>query len=221
MEHIEAARLFHDDLNNTIQKKMNFVQNQYDPCVYNKWDVEKNVTIRVHVDDLKISSKSKDRIDEVIDALRSIYDEITVHFGDEHDYLGMTFIYCPELKTIILMMKNYIKGVLEQFTQDDSSKVFKIVKTPASDNFFRVRKKVKETEISRHQSSQFHSTMAKLLFLAKQGRQDILLAVSLLTKRVKSPDLDDCKKILRIIGYLKETMEYDLSISCEELKTLT
>jgi hypothetical protein len=52
--------------------------------------------------------------------LRSIYDEITVHFRD--DYLGMTFIYCLELKTIILMMKNYIKGVLEQFTQDNSSK---------------------------------------------------------------------------------------------------
>jgi len=63
--------------------------------------------------------------------------------------------------------------------------------------------------------------MAKLLFLANQGRPDILLAVSFLTKRVKSPDLDDCKKILRIIGYLKETMEYDLSISCEEHKTLT
>ena len=51
--------------------------------------------IRVHVDDLKISLKSKDRINEVIDALRSVYDEISVHFGDEHDYLGMTLIYRP------------------------------------------------------------------------------------------------------------------------------
>jgi len=167
--------LFYDDLDNTIQKKMNFVQNQYDPCVYNKWDGDEKVTKRVHVDDLKISLKSKDRINEVIDALRSVYDEITVHFGDEHDYLGMTLIYCPELKSIILTMKNYIKGVLEQFAQDNSNKVIKNFKTPASDNLFRVRKKVKETEISRHQSSQFHSTLAKLLFLAKRGRPDILL----------------------------------------------
>jgi len=51
----------------------------------NKWNGDGKVTKRVHVDDLKISSRSKDRINEVIDELRSTYDEITVHFGDEHD----------------------------------------------------------------------------------------------------------------------------------------
>jgi hypothetical protein len=46
-------------------------------------------------------------------------------FGDEHDYLGMTLIYKPEQKTIILIMKNYIKGILEQFTQDNNSEMIK------------------------------------------------------------------------------------------------
>jgi hypothetical protein len=173
---------------------MNFIQNQYDPCVYNKWDGDEKVTIRVHVDDLKILSKSKDRINEVISELRKAYEEITVHFGDEYDYLGMTLIYKPEQKTIILMMKNYIKGILEQFTQDNNSEVIKNVKTPASNKLSRLKKRIKEIEITKYQSSQFHSTVAKLLFLAKRGRPDILLAVSFLTTRVKSPDLDDWKK---------------------------
>jgi len=34
--HIEAARLFYDNLNKTIQEKLNFQQNRYGPCVYNK-----------------------------------------------------------------------------------------------------------------------------------------------------------------------------------------
>jgi hypothetical protein len=34
--HIEAARLFYDELNNSLTTKMNFTQNKYDPCVYNK-----------------------------------------------------------------------------------------------------------------------------------------------------------------------------------------
>jgi len=34
--HIEAARLFYDDLNKTIQEKLNFQQNRYGPYVYNK-----------------------------------------------------------------------------------------------------------------------------------------------------------------------------------------
>ncbi len=78
--HIEVARLFYDDLDNMIQKKMNFIQNQYDPCVCNKLDGDEKVMIRVHVNDLKISSKSKDRINEVIGELRSAYEEITIHF---------------------------------------------------------------------------------------------------------------------------------------------
>jgi hypothetical protein len=219
--HIEAARLFYDDLDNTIQKKMNFIQNQYDLCVYNKWNGDDKVTIRVPVDNLKISSRSKDRIMEVIDELRNTYDEITVHFGNEHDYLGMTLIYQPQQKTITLTMKNYIKGVLEQFTQENDNEVIKNVKTPASDNLFRVRKRIEKIEITKYQSSQFHSTVAKLLFIAKRGRTNILLAVSFLTTRVKSPDLDVWKKLLRVLGCLKETLEYDLTISCKDLRTLT
>jgi hypothetical protein len=55
----------------------------------------------------------------------------------------------------------------------------------------------------------------KLLFLAKCGRPDILLAVSYLTSRVKKPDLDDWKKLMRMLGYLKETLDYDLTKSCD------
>ena len=35
-----AARLFYDDFNQTLVKKMNFVRNSYDPCVYNKLTME-------------------------------------------------------------------------------------------------------------------------------------------------------------------------------------
>jgi hypothetical protein len=75
--------------------------------------------------------------------------------------------------------------------------------------------------ISKHKSMQFHSTMAKLLFLAKRGRPDIFLAISFFTTRVKSPDEDDWKKLTRISGYLKGTIEFDLMITCEQLDELT
>ena len=63
--------------------------------------------------------------------------------------------------------------------------------------------------------------MAKLLFLAKRGRPDVLLAVSFLTTRVKGPDDDDWKKLLRVLGYLKDTKEYDVTIECSNMETLT
>jgi len=48
-----------------------------------------------------------------------------------------------------------------------------------------------------------------------------LLAVSFLITRVKRPDMDDWMKMMRVLGYLKETINFELVISCEELKNLT
>jgi hypothetical protein len=45
--HIEAAKLFYNDLNHTLIDVMRFVQNRYDPCVYNKMTSDGQVTVRV------------------------------------------------------------------------------------------------------------------------------------------------------------------------------
>jgi hypothetical protein len=66
-----------------------------------------------------------------------------------------------------------------------------------------------------------HSTVAKLLFVAKRGRPDILLAVSFLTTRVKQPDEDDWKKLCRVLNYLNTTCDYVLTLGCDRLDQLT
>jgi CBS domain containing-hemolysin-like protein len=68
---------------------MGVVRNGCDPCVYNKKTDERMVTVRTHIDDLKISSKSEGQLLKVIDDLKEIYQEITVHEDTSHDYLGM------------------------------------------------------------------------------------------------------------------------------------
>jgi hypothetical protein len=85
---------------------MNFQQNRYDPCVYNRKTKDGTVTIRVHVDDLKTSSRSKKQLECTIKRLREIYGEVTEHQGEEHDYLGMILTYQPDKKRIILNIKN-------------------------------------------------------------------------------------------------------------------
>jgi hypothetical protein len=57
--HIKAARLFYNKLDNTLQNEMGFKQNKYDPCVYNKVVNADRVTIKTHVDDLKIAAVEK------------------------------------------------------------------------------------------------------------------------------------------------------------------
>lgn len=60
------------------------------------------VMIRVHVDDLKISLRSKAQLETVVKQLKMIYGEITVHYGNENDYLGMVLSYHPDQKKILL-----------------------------------------------------------------------------------------------------------------------
>ena len=71
--HIEAARLFYDELNYSLTERMQFTQNKYDPCVYNKHTEDGLVTIKTHVDNLKVSSKTETQIQRIIEQLREIY----------------------------------------------------------------------------------------------------------------------------------------------------
>ena len=66
----------------------------------------------------------------------------------------------------------------------------------------------------------FHSIMAKLLYLSKRSRPDILTSVAFLTKRVTKPQVEDMKKLERTIQYARETKEVELTLSAEDPITM-
>jgi hypothetical protein len=51
----------------------------------------------------------------------------------------------------------------------------------------------------------FHHLIAKLLYLSKRTRPDLQTPVSFLTTQVKSPDVDDWKKLGRCSRFLCDT----------------
>ncbi len=85
--HIEVARLFYKDY--LLTEQMRFEKKKHDPCVYNMRTEEGLTTIRTHVGDLKESLKLRDQLNVVIEELKEIYQDITVHVEDKYDYLGM------------------------------------------------------------------------------------------------------------------------------------
>ena len=62
-----------------------------------------------------------------------------------------------------------------------------------------------------------HTFVAKSLFLSKRGRPDISTAIAFLTTRVKEPDVDDWKKLLQLIFYLKQTKDLVLTLEMDNL----
>ena len=73
--------------------------------------------------------------------------------------------------------------------------------TPAPDHLFKVRDNV--PKLSPDRADLFHRVTAQILFVAYRGRPDLRTATSFITKRVKSPDEDDYKKLARTIKYIR------------------
>ena len=57
------------------------------------------------------------------------------------------------------------------------------------------------------EAKNYYSVVQRLLYLGVQFRRDILLAISFLTTRVRAPDVDDKKKLDRVLKYLNETRD--------------
>ena len=60
-------------------------------------------------------------------------------------------------------------------------------------------------KLSEKDSHAFHTIVAKLLFLCKRARLDILDGMAFLTTRVREPNKYNDKKLLRILKYLSST----------------
>jgi hypothetical protein len=82
--------------------------------------------------------------------------------------------------------------------------------TPAPNHLFTVNPNCLKLPVDK--SIVFHHNVAKLLFLCKRARPDIQLPTAFLCTRVKIPDMDDYKKLARVIRYLRATRTMPLTL---------
>jgi hypothetical protein len=207
---LQAAMLFWKDLSGYLVSE-GFELNPYDNCVANKLVDGKQCTVLWHVDDLKISHVSDQVLEDLVDQLNDRYGKIaplTVTRGTIHDYLGMTLDYgVPGQVTI--RMDDYVQDLLDEAPED----MLGTAATPAGEHLFTVTEN--PTYLDDPDAELFHHLTAKLLFLCKRARPDLQTAVAFLTTRVKRPDVDDYKKLGRVIKYLRGTPDLALTLEAD------
>jgi len=191
---IQSARLWYDELTRHLLAN-GFMKCPADECVLVKHeDGKEAIIVLLYVDDILIISKErKDRL-WVKDLLEKEYEKVTVTEGDRLPYLGMIIIKTSE--GFEICMHSYVKEILKLY----GKKVRDYV-TPTKSNLFKVDGNAEPIA----EKAKFHSMVAKLLYLGKRGRPDILLPVQYLCTRVKGPTMDDVRKLERVLGYLQLT----------------
>jgi hypothetical protein len=85
-----------------------------------------------------------------------------------------------------------------------------VAATPAAKHLFKVNNN--SAPLSEDKLTTYHHFTAKSHFAAKRARPDISTAVAFLTTRVKGPNLDNWKKLVRMIQYLHGTPDLMLTL---------
>ena len=206
---VESARLWYEHLARDLHQ-LGYTVNPHDCCVFNRVEEStgKQTTLVIHVDDVMITASSEEKLSNVISEIESIYPDLSIHRGRVIEYIGMKFDFRDRGK-VKITMPGYVDEVLAEVDDLPGE-----VKTPASPDLFTVNES--SERLSSDDKERYHSLVAKLLYLAKRVRPDLLVAISFLSKRVQCPTRQDWRKLVKALKYLRGTRTYGIVLEASK-----
>jgi hypothetical protein len=206
---LKSALLWWELLSITL-KEDGFVLNPYNHCVANKIMPDGNKqTICWYVDNLKISHMRKEYVETTVDMIDTKFGKTIVTRGTKHVYLGINIK--SKDKTVELDMREQVQEAIDLIKEDCS----KAVPTPASSTVFDINEN--SERLPEQKRKILHSTTAKLLYIPKNVRPDVLLPVSFLTSRITKATKQDWSKLKRVLQYLQSAVNLTLTLSMDDL----
>ena len=203
---IESSELWYKKLTGDL-KNMGFKVNVKDPCVMNRDFNGKQLTVAIYVDDIMATCVDPDGISWLHEEMEKIYPIVSLRNGVKHSYLGQTFDFSISGK-VKVSMEGYVNDLLSVYPAGGTAA------SPANNNLFKIDEE--SAPLCEEKSSEFKTIVAKLLYLAKRVRPDILLATSFLASRTRDPREDDHKKLIRLIRYLEGTRELGIVLEANK-----
>ena len=193
---------------------LGYKSNKYDQCIANKQIKGTQCTVGYYVDDLIATHKNTRVLNELKEQLEEEYGEMTATFGDDQTYLGIDIQFKRDSKTVALSMRGYLHEAIEKFEEIERLGT-KPANTPAKRDVFEVNEKTERLDERRR--AVFHSITALLLYVAKRARLDISTAITFLCTRPSVADIDDWRKLRRLLQYIRTTIDLELIIGADAL----
>jgi len=192
----QSPRLWYLKLRSALEAT-GYTVNPEDECVFSKVVNGSNVDLCVYVDDMIMAHQDREVLLTEAKLIGSHFSGHNV-IADNEDmkYIGLS-IARNERMDVIIGMKDYTSRIIKEHGGQ------KMFSTPGEKLDFQVDNS--PLLLNKSEIDLFHSQVAKLLFLAKRTRCDILLQVSHLASKVNAPTIKNRLQLDRVFGYLKGT----------------
>ena len=198
----QAGRAWYNKLDSDI-RSLGYQSNNIELGIYTKNVNDKVSNIMIYVDDIIIMCDDLMEHERLINEFKRMYNDITISakYANEFEYLGLNFMTKDE--TLHVNMSGYVKKILEERTKLSE------VESPYTNNLFNNRKL---ELLDSDEQTKLRSDIAKILYLAKRTRPDLLLPTIVLSTRVNKFNVDDKSKVGRIYNYLYKTQNLELKL---------
>ena len=194
----QSGKAWNNKLNN-ILIKIGFHRLTCDPCVYKKIDQNKNIIciLAVYVDDILITGVEKE-INKAKQQINKFFDIKDI--GDADFIIGIKFQ--KHDNGFLLHQKRYIYDLLNKYDNEEIYPTYNLKPV--------INPELRKIKVD---PTKYRSIIGNLLYLAIGTRPDIIYAVSKASRKSKEPNEEDLKNALKILGYLKGTINYGLSFN--------
>jgi hypothetical protein len=199
---VQASALWYALIRKLLED-FGYAVSKTDPCVFRNYRDGRLFLLLLYVDDILAVVDEKEAA-ELKRVLEDRFGAVQYEQGNKMSYLGMD-INIEDAGTTI-GMAFYVQQVLEGVT-------VAVKLSPGTKTTFTVDEGA--VLLVEEERKVFHSTTAKLLYLAKRARPDILTVVSFLCTRVQAATEEDQSKLAHVLGYLKGTQDRTLLLRAQ------
>lgn len=185
-----------------ILHKMKFQQSEADGCLFIKKVGNKKILLTLYVDDGLVAATSSELIDDFLNELRK---HVKITTKPASYYLGLEIQQGRE-GSIIIKQEAYTRKLLERFNMANSNPV----STPIDkENTTEAGKVDEESKFP------YREAVGALSYLMGGTRPDIAYAVSVVSRKLENPTIEDWKKVKRIFRYLKGTTNFGIRYAAD------
>jgi hypothetical protein len=156
---IQSAKLWYDHFSSSL-KRLGFVQNPLDNCVFNLGKGDDQLTVLLHVDDGMATCKDPQRLEDFIANITREYIEVKATRGKKHSFLGAVYDFSTEGGCKVTM-PHYVSELLKRFPVQGTSP------TPALDDLFTID--VDDEKLTIEEAKRFHSCVAGVRHQSKRS----------------------------------------------------